>query len=221
MRDDVIFKIFLVWIWVCMCACVCVCVQKHVHADACTHACLCSSKRSTLGAFFGCPPVWFWDRVSHWAWSSLVWLAGLTSKPLGSSCLCFPRAGILAACSHAWIFRWVLGVCTQVPRLAQKHFDNGAVFLSLQVFVPLSDPCVSFLGPGGRGPPLPVCSWSGRWPWQWRWLQGKWSRIWSHRRGLLSPSEWWEIGLHDAWKVLSILLMLEEVLTVDCCYYHH
>lgn len=63
------------------------------------------------------------DRVSHWSWSLLIALDWLAGKPEGAPTLYLPSTRIADACCRvlcSWVFTWVLGIWTQVLRLAQQ-----------------------------------------------------------------------------------------------------
>lgn len=53
-----------------------------MHAGACAH--VYEGLRSSRGSFFNGSP-YYWDRVSHWTWASLIWLDCLASKTQESS----------------------------------------------------------------------------------------------------------------------------------------
>ena len=58
----------------------------------------------------------FRGRVSHWIWSSQIWLEWLVSKPQGPSCLCLPSLEIITLSHHIhfmWVVKWVLGLTVQ------------------------------------------------------------------------------------------------------------
>lgn len=61
------------------CSCVCACVWR---SDI-------NLERSQLFSTF------IWVRVSHWTWSSLIWLGWLSNKLQGSNCLHLSSAGII------------------------------------------------------------------------------------------------------------------------------
>jgi hypothetical protein len=49
--------------------------------------------------------LYFWDRVSHWTWSSPVWLAWLATNPPVSICLCPFTSRITYSCDHTQLLR--------------------------------------------------------------------------------------------------------------------
>lgn len=55
----------------------------HVCAVVFIHLYTCGEHRLMLGFSFVTLHLVFRDRVSHWAWSSSIWLAGVTSDPGG------------------------------------------------------------------------------------------------------------------------------------------
>lgn len=59
---------------VCVCVCTCLC------RCACVYTRMCQGQRSTLNFFLYISSSCFWCGVSHSAWSSLIWLACVTSK---------------------------------------------------------------------------------------------------------------------------------------------
>lgn len=72
----------LITLCVCMYRCACIyvyaaCVCVHVGKCMYLHGCVSTpgSKRSMLGFVLSHSPLHsFWDRISHWMWSSLIWL---------------------------------------------------------------------------------------------------------------------------------------------------
>ena len=62
----------------------------------------------------------FWDRFFDWTWSLLFWPDWQSGKYQGSAYCGLPRTGIIGTYQHGQIFKWTLGIQTQV--LCGKDF---------------------------------------------------------------------------------------------------
>lgn len=98
-----------------MCVCICsvyliVCMRTWIHV------CVCIETRGlTLSVFIILNPI-FWAKVSHWTWSTLVWI----SEPQEFSCLWLPLPTVLGLMMHGSLaIEWVLGIWTQLLMLVQ------------------------------------------------------------------------------------------------------
>lgn len=101
----------------CVCTCMwsCICVCEH----------LCRPEVSCPHWFSAC--LFFWDRVSHWNWNSLVGLGWLDNMLQHPPCLCLPSSGIASARHHSWMLIWGLGIELGSSSLLSRHFTNWAI----------------------------------------------------------------------------------------------
>ena len=100
----------------CVCLCICVCVMcmgmvcvivtvcAHVYVCMCREA-SCRHASQPLGLFV------CFDRVSHWAWSSLIWIVWQVRELQGSAC--FSLLGLwVAGALTILVFRGFWGILT-------------------------------------------------------------------------------------------------------------
>lgn len=94
----------------CMCTYVCVCTHVRCRNVFMWGVCVCSKPEvnGQESFSFGCH-LSFWDKASHWTWSSLIWWDCLPVKPWDPPTLLpCPKPGFFML-----VLRWI-----QVPRLA-------------------------------------------------------------------------------------------------------
>jgi hypothetical protein len=117
---------FCICMSVCMCVFICVCVYMYVCAYVCymfERVCTCQCNMSFSTALH----LSFWHRVSHWAWSFLVWLWCLASELLP------PFPGVPQLGFQLGPCLYILMDQTQV--LYQlSHLPGPSPFLSLPCF---------------------------------------------------------------------------------------
>lgn len=93
-----------------MCVCMCrVCVSLSVWVCVCTLS-MCVWRPEI--AFSCLLQLSFWDRVSHWAQSSLIWLCWLASEHWVSIGLCLPMLRLQVWATMASLLTQVLGIQT-------------------------------------------------------------------------------------------------------------
>ena len=60
--------------------------------------------------------LYFWERASHWIWTSPVWLIRLAIELLDASVCFWPhRVGVMEGQPCTWLFMWVLGIRFKFP----------------------------------------------------------------------------------------------------------
>lgn len=80
----------------------------YVHGCMCTrvtvHFCACGDERLHQVSSSTSAYLIFWNRVSHWTQSLLIWLHWLANKTPGSSCLHLPSLETTDSYFCAWLF---------------------------------------------------------------------------------------------------------------------
>lgn len=88
---------------------------------ACVCLCMCVAAASSGHCFSLILYLIFWDRVSHWAGSSLFWLGWLVSKPAGSAWFCFCRDGVEDVHCHTLLLCGCWGSNLRSTRWCSRH----------------------------------------------------------------------------------------------------
>lgn len=114
---------------ICMCVYWCRCTCMHMYVKA----------RDQCWVSF-CIPLYlvFYDRVSHWTNSSLIWLDWPASNPQWPACLYLPGAGITNVLHYSWPFMRVLK--TRADAMWQtvhllSHLPKPVVIFILSYFI--------------------------------------------------------------------------------------
>lgn len=90
--------------------CVCMCANVFmgvVHVHMC--ALVCGSQRLISGVVSKMPSLIIWHRIISMAWPGSCWVGKAGWPVVSRTPLSLPPQ-----LSHAWLFAWVLGVCTEV-----------------------------------------------------------------------------------------------------------
>jgi hypothetical protein len=104
-KNSGFLNLMMVMMMMMMMLCVCVCTHMYLwtpELDVCI--------------FFGCSLLWLWDKLFHSAWSSLIGSLA-ANKLCRSSWLGFPSLGVADSYDYIWIFKWVLGIQSEVVML--------------------------------------------------------------------------------------------------------
>lgn len=95
-----------------------------IYVYVCPHAHVCGIQKLMFGAFLGCFPPLFFDRVSHWVLTHLSkWRVRELCRPVGSGS---------SHCDHAYILVWDLVIPTHTPMLVlqplfqQSHLPSSS-----------------------------------------------------------------------------------------------